>query len=126
MTDSIIQDTRYLSGRVYYNKKYTRNLGYQLLEKQENTRNGFLQKLITRTEIFLLPAKRTIQLHSPLLSKTNNRNPNRRTSPKSSKQRRNGICKQLYPLRRNQSKELLQEQINYIFTKILIIFTKFL
>ncbi len=41
MTDSIIQDTRYLSGRVYYNKKYTRNLGYQLLEKQENTRNGF-------------------------------------------------------------------------------------
>ena len=41
MTDSIIQDTRYLSGRVYYNKKYTRNLGYQLLEKQENARNGF-------------------------------------------------------------------------------------
>lgn len=41
MADSLTNEAKYLSGRVYHNSKYTRNLGYETLGKEEDLGNGF-------------------------------------------------------------------------------------
>lgn len=41
MTNTLVNDAKYLSGKVYKNQKYTKNLGYKLLEESEDFGNGF-------------------------------------------------------------------------------------
>ncbi len=41
MVDTITKEAKFLSGYVYHNEKYTKNYGFQLLEKSEDLGNGF-------------------------------------------------------------------------------------
>ncbi len=65
MTDKIVKDAQYLSGRVYNNGEYTQNLGYQLIEQSEDLGNGFYSEAYYKNGKIILTYRGTDTKRGP-------------------------------------------------------------